>query len=97
MPSGRSRGPAEVRTPIGGAFNSYRLVPHAEMKRLQEPAPQINPHLERPPAVDATECLLVTLFLGRYVTYSARRRRYAQMQGAAQLHREITAAVDALD
>jgi len=29
------------------------------------------------------------LFLRRYVTYCARRRRYAQMQGAAQLHAEL--------
>jgi len=49
-------GPAEVRMPTGGSFHPYRAVPHRELKRLREAAPQINPHLERPPAVDAVEC-----------------------------------------
>jgi hypothetical protein len=52
-------GPAEVRLPIGGAFNPYRVVPHTEVKRSEEPAPQINPHLERPPAIDMSEGLFV--------------------------------------
>jgi len=60
---------------------------------LQEPVPQINPHLERPPTADAVECFLTTLFLRRYITYCA---RYAKMQGAARLHCEITVAFDAL-
>ena len=89
-------GPAEMRSPIGSAFNPYRVVPHAELKRLEEPTPQINPHLERPPAINAGECFLTALFLRRYVTYCARRRRYAQMQGAASLYREIAMARDAL-
>ena len=54
-----------------------------------ERPPQINPHLERPPAIDSVECFLTTLFLRRYVTYCARRRCYAQMQGAARLLSEI--------
>ena len=54
-----------------------------------ERPPQINPHLERPPAIDSVECFLTTLFLRRYVTYCARRRYYAQMQGAARLLSEI--------
>jgi len=53
--------------------------------RVFEQPPQINPHLESPPAVDTVESFLTTLFLRRYVTYCARRRRYAQMQGAARL------------
>lgn len=61
-------GPAEVRSPIGAAFHPYRVVPHAEVTRLQEPSPQMNPHRERPPAIDAGECFLTTLFLRRYVT-----------------------------
>ena len=86
-------GPAELRSPVGGAFNPYWVVPHAEFKRLQEPAPQINPHLDRPPAVDAVECFLTVLLLRRYVTYCARRRRYAQMHGAARLYGEIVATI----
>jgi hypothetical protein len=89
-------GPAEVRSPVTGAFNPYRVVPYAEVKRLQEPAPQINPHLDRPPAIDAAECFLTALFLRRYVTYCARRRRYAHMQGAARLYGEIVATISVL-
>ena len=48
-------GPAEVRSGNGGAFSPYRVDPDAEATRLREPAPQISPHLETPPAVDATE------------------------------------------
>ena len=89
-------GAAEVRSPITGAFNPYRVVPRVELKRLQEPAPQINPHLDRPPAIDAGECFLIGLFQRRHVTYCARRRQYAQMQGAARLYRDIAMARDAL-
>jgi hypothetical protein len=39
---------------------------------------------------------LVGLFLRRYVTYCARRRRYAEMQGAVRLHREVTNAMKSL-
>ena len=92
-------GPAEIRTPIGGAFDPYRVVPHAQLKRLEEPVPQIqiNPHLERPPAIEASECFLVVLFLRRYATYCARRRRYAQMYGAARLHDELILTMKAAD
>ena len=47
-------------------------------------------HSERPPelqpAIDAVEAFLLAVFLRRYVTYCARRRRYAAMNGAAQLY-----------
>ena len=86
-------GPAEVRTPIGGWFSPYRnLVTHAELRRIEEPPVQMNPHLAEPPAIDGAECFLAGLFLRRYVTYCARRKRYAHMQGAARLHREIVEA-----
>jgi hypothetical protein len=45
-------GPAEVRTPSAARLTRSALLPHAELKRLREPAPQINPHRDRPPAVD---------------------------------------------
>jgi hypothetical protein len=73
-----------------------RLVPsmieHAEVRRLQEPALQINPHLEQPPAIDPAERYLVALFLRRYVTYCARRKCVKQMHAAAGLYREVTAS-----
>ena len=89
-------GPAEIRSPISGVFNPYPVVPNAEVKRLDEPTPQINPHLDRPPSIDAGECFLTALFLRGYVTYCARRRRYVRMRGAARLHREVTTALDSL-
>jgi hypothetical protein len=66
-------GPAEVRSGSGGAFSPYRVDPTAAAKWLREPALQINPHAERPPAVDAAESFLLALFLPRYVTFCARR------------------------
>lgn len=87
-------GRPEIRDvdPHARYFSPYRMVEHAELMRLQEPPPQINPHLEQPPAIDDTERFLVALFLRRYVTYCARRRRYAQMQEAARLYREVAKA-----
>ena len=82
-------GPAEIRKGGGGAFNPFRVIPHSTLTQLEEPAPQIDPHLMDPPTVDALECHLALIFLRRYVTYCARRRSYAQMQGAARLHRAI--------
>ena len=59
-------------------------------------APQINPHLNRPPTIDAMEYFLKALFLRRYVTYCARRQRYAQMEGAARLLSEFEGSAGAL-
>ena len=87
-------GAAEQReaSPVG--FNPYRQpIAHTELMRLEETAPEINPHLEQPPAIDRIECFLLAVFLRRYVTYCTRRRRFAQMEGAARLHREIRAIV----
>lgn len=33
--------------PNTGAFHPYRVVSHAEARRLEEPPPQMNPHGER--------------------------------------------------
>jgi hypothetical protein len=41
-----------------------------------------------PLAIDATGRFLVQLFLRRYVTWCARRRRFKQVQGAARLFAE---------
>jgi hypothetical protein len=41
------------------------------------------------PTLRDGERYLVLLFLRRYVTYCARRRRYAQMEGAARLFRRV--------
>ena len=86
-------GPPEIRDvdPDARYFSPHQLPSAAELAR-SEPAPRLSPHREQPPAIDALERFLVALFLRRYVTYCARRRRFAQMQGAAALLRELGAS-----
>ena len=86
-------GPAELREvdPDARYFTPWKVVPHAELMRLQEPPAEMQPRLARPPPIDGLEAFLAALFLDRYVTYCARQRRYPQMQGAADPHREIAA------
>jgi len=73
-----------MRECLGGSFSPHgKLIAHHELKRIAEPP------LGLQPSLDATEVSLVRLFLRRYVTYCARRRRYAQMNGAANLFREL--------
>jgi len=85
-------GPPEIRDVDLHAryFTPFRVTPHGEAMRIFEPAPQTNPHRGRLPAMDAIERFLTTLFL-RYVTYCARRQRYAQLEGAAPLLSKIVA------
>jgi hypothetical protein len=45
--------------------------------------------LEATSAIDGSEAALVACFLRRYVTYCARRGRYAAMNGAARLLRSV--------
>lgn len=83
-------GPGEVRRDIGGNFYPHRkLIAHDELKRLSEPPLRFHPNM------DGAEVLLVRLFLRRYVTYCARRGRYAQMNGSANLLLEIGDATNA--
>lgn len=82
-------GPPNAPAPIGRGFQPYKLVAHAELRRAEERAPEFDPHLRQPPSVDAIEAFLLTTFLRRYVAYCARRGRYAQMEGAARLHRQV--------
>jgi len=46
---------------------------------------------EPPPIEDQLERFLVLLFLRRYVTWCARTRRFAAMNGAARLFRRLRA------
>jgi hypothetical protein len=80
---------------MGGAL-SVPCCPARRDEAVKELAPQITPHLARPPAVDHAECWLVAVFLRRYVSYCARRLRYAEMQGAADLHAEVVATMETL-
>ena len=79
-------GPAEIRdvNPDARYFAPhFNAMMNAEMRRFRERPPEIEP------AIDALEAFLVRLFLRRYVTYCARRRRFATMNGAARLFAEV--------
>ena len=58
---------------------------NAEMRRFRERPPEVQP------TIDALEVFLVRVFLRRYVSYCARRRRFAAMNGAARLFAEVRA------
>src|SRR5438046_1329740 len=88
-------GPPEI---ISGApvvmFSPWSKLPprpKAHLPPVEEPPPDHGPTpdpppVEQPPPIeDQLERFLVLLFLRRYVTYCARRRRFAQMNGAARL------------
>ena len=51
-------------------------------------------NLERAPGLAAAERWLVLLFLSRNVTWCARCRGFAQMQGAALLHKDIAQSAE---
>ena len=78
---------------MGGSARTGNWLPTPNSGGLEEPPLTINPHLDRPPGMDRMECMLARVFLRRYVTYCARRRRYAEMQGAALLRREVSEAL----
>jgi hypothetical protein len=78
-------GPVVRPASPSSGFDPFRkLVAHSEWARLSEAPPDV----EARPA-DAVEIALVETFLRRYVTYCARRRRFAAMNGAAQLLRSL--------
>ena len=53
---------------------------------------QIGAQCEQEPQLDEIDRFLVLLFFRRYVTYCARRARFAQMNGAAWLHWRIASS-----
>ena len=79
-------GPPEMREVDMNARSfspHYKLMTNAELRRYDERPP------EQQPAIDAIETFLLAVFLWRYVTYCARRGRFAAMNGAARLFREL--------
>jgi len=62
----------------------FNTMMSAELRRFRERPPELEP------SIDALEAFLVRLFLRRYITYCARRGKYAAMQGAARLFAEST-------
>ena len=80
-------GPAEIRNvdPEARAFSPFKQMMDAELRRYRATA-------ELQPTIDAVEELLLAVFLRRYVTYCARRGRFAAMNGTARLYAEIDAS-----
>ena len=75
-------GPPEIREI---ASDGHYFTPFADQ------APRNELPLDMQPAIDAAERFVALLFLRRYVTYCARRRRFAAMNGAALLYRDVAA------
>jgi hypothetical protein len=88
-------GPPEIRLrgdPARDSFNPFRgpaahLPPDEETPPDHGPMPDPPPAEEPPPIEDELERFLLLLFLRRYVTWCARSRRFAQMNGAVLLYR----------
>ena len=86
-------GPPEIRRPDPDAryFNPhapFEAMMSAELRRFNERPPE----LATPLAIDELEVSLVRTFLRRYVTYCARRQRFAAMNRAARLFAELSPA-----
>ena len=78
-------GPPEVRGDEPVRMSSVDQIGSTSgaVHRCEDQAPELEP------SVGDDERFLLCLFLRRYVTWCARQRRFAAMQGAAQLHRQF--------
>ena len=82
---------------IGAAPGKHRPVKEPPKNPPRDPKkdpPDNDPPVKEPPdedpaALDALERFLLLVFLRRYVTYCARRQRFAAMQGAARLFAQV--------
>jgi hypothetical protein len=79
-------GPADVRDvdPEARHFTPHTSPLEAALRLHNERPPELQP------AIDATDAFLLSVFLRRYVTYCARRGRYAAMNGAARLFARLS-------
>jgi len=61
-------GRPEIRDvdPRARSFTPWKVVPHAELMRISEPPPEMQPQLEAPPGIDGLESFLLRVFLRRY-------------------------------
>jgi len=78
-------GPPEVRgdEPVRMFAMDQQGTTFAASARIHDEAPQLEP------SISDAERFILCIFLRRYVTWCARRRRFAAMQGAAELHRQV--------
>ena len=64
-------------------FTPHSHPVDAELRRYTERPPELGP------VIDSAEKFLLGVFVRRYVTFCARRRRFAAMNGAARLYRNL--------
>jgi hypothetical protein len=87
-----------TRDEIEQRYAEWEILRPAELRDVEPDARYFTPHaasadvghqnerpLELQPTIDAAEVSLLAIFLRRYVTYCARRGRFAAMNGAARL------------
>jgi hypothetical protein len=72
-------GEPEIRRPSRAYFTPHRKHVHLMTTPRQDSS------VETRPALDSLEAMLAATFLRRYVTWCARRGRFAAMEGAARL------------
>ena len=72
-------GPPEYRVGGDAMFQPFPMMTHAEMVRLTERAPTLDP----------AEAGLVRMFLRRYVAWCARARHHDRVPGAIALYRYL--------
>ena len=90
-------GPPEIRSGDATMFSPWSRLPPRPTAHLPPvdpppdhgPSPDPPPVEQPPPIEDQLERFLVLVFLLRYVTNCARRRRFATMIGAAKLFAEV--------
>jgi hypothetical protein len=84
-------GPCAIRMDVGGSFNPFRrpLTMYSAHLPVNEQSP-----VEQSSIDDELERFLVLAFLRRYVTWCARSRRFAAMNGAARLFRQLELDID---
>lgn len=86
-------GEPEIRGNVPSlGFNPHPRWTDGVATAPSEPELVIQPQRAKLPELDSIEAFLVAAFLRRYVTYCARRRRFAAMQGAAALLAEVQRA-----
>ena len=90
-----------------GMFSPWaKLAPRPAQVPVKEPPPDEEPPTKEPPsreppvkepppldppALHEIERFFVLVFLRRYITYCTRRRKFAEMNGAAKLFRKVIA------
>jgi len=77
-------GDAELRKGEGDTFKPWNALPWRRGPAPNDPEPDLYPE------IDDAERFLALRFLRRYITWSARSRRFDSMMGAAGLYRKLT-------